>query len=452
MADIAIIKSHRDHAFVDGLDVFLRTRKAVFSDARWVNFTSVHARLGRGKWVHVVTRGAFAVERVAKARLTAYDGVVITKWSVAVGALRKIWLNAKDDGFTVPGFADDPVAVSDRLSAVRLERWTARTEWSSIRLFAAMKPAVTLPDRFWSAYGAATEVTCGSGEDLVRHWTEITGWEQTSGWGRGFILECEDRRGRVSAFSLSDELVGELDIRAEAGTTDPLRLDLRLEGLGGVRRVRATPAGQPLRWRHQAGQTWHSATCFLVSSGGEVIDEVGPVRRDLLPTSSDVGVSPLELEAEVTAGESGEREMKSWRLLEAEGDSKKANGSRVREHVRRAACALANGKGGRLLIGVDEAGELDGPLLPPEGASDARDAALRWAIAVRSACVEEVNPTPVVHVRVGSLRGRYLLVLDVSAGVQRPYLTSAGQCYVRDGARSRPASHAEVVHLASRAT
>lgn len=450
VADIAIIKSHRDHAFVDGLDVFLRTRKALFGAARWVNFTTVHVRLGRGKWAHVVTRGTFAIDRRPKARLTAYDGIVITNWSLAVGTVRKAWLDAKDDGFVVPGFADDPIAVSDRLSAVRVERWTAGTEWSSVRLFASMKPAVTLPDRFWSSYGSTTEVACSSGEDLVRHWTGIADWQQANGWGRGFIMECEDRRGRISDISLSDELVGELDIRAESAAEDPLRLDLRLDGDAGVRRVRAAPAGEPLRWRHLAGADWASATCFLVSSRGEVIDEVGPIRRAALPTSADVGVSPSELEAAVLAGECGEREMKSWRLLDADGESRKANPSRVREHVRRAACALANGAGGRLLVGVDEAGELDGPLLPPEGASDARDTALRWAAAVRSACVEEVNPTPAVHVRIGSLRGRYLLVLDVAPGEQRPYLTTAGQCYVRDGARSRPASHQEVVDLVRR--
>lgn len=449
VADIAILKTHRDHSVTDGLDAFFRTKKAIFPEARWLNLTSVHARLGKGKWVHVMTRGTFAVDRHARGRVVAYDGIIVTRWSIGANASRSTLRRASEGGFRVPGFERDPVPVNERVAVVRSGRWITGAAWSTVRLFFPMKPAIALPDRFWGPYGAASEVACSSGEDLVRCWTGISDWEQASGSGRGFLIECEDRRGRVSAFTLSDELVGELDIQAEGPTSAQLQLDLRLEGAEGVQRLRATPAGR-LRWRQRVGTSWDSVSCFLVSASGEVIDEIGPMRPASLPTAPDVGVSPSDLDAFLLAGECGEREMKSWRLVDDGADSKRGNATRVREHARRAACAFANGRGGRLLVGVDESGELDGPIVPPTGPSEGREAALRWAAAIRSACVEEVNPTPAVHVRVGELRSRFVLLLDVAAGDTPPYVTSGGQCYVRDGAHTRPASHDEIVHLVRR--
>lgn len=117
-----------------------------------------------------------------------------------------------------------------------------------------------------------------------------------------------------------------------------------------------------------------------------------------------------------------------------------AAGFRIQPHdLAQAIVALANKRGGHVLLGTEDDGSLTGIGTAPQA-----DALLRQ---VSDVCRQGIHPTIVCTVTKVEVRGVPLLVVEVpSFAPDRPY--RAGHVYyIRDGTQSREATRDELVRL-----
>lgn len=101
--------------------------------------------------------------------------------------------------------------------------------------------------------------------------------------------------------------------------------------------------------------------------------------------------------------------------------------------------AFANTGGGRLMIGVTDAGDVVGVSEPT-----------RTATQIAQICRENVLPPVLPLVESIEIDGRIIVVLEVR-GVYKPYRTKSGRYYVRVGPTKQDASPQELLRLAQRA-
>jgi len=102
-------------------------------------------------------------------------------------------------------------------------------------------------------------------------------------------------------------------------------------------------------------------------------------------------------------------------------------------------CALANAKGGYLLLGVEDDGTVTGLGTPAEA-----DAVMR---KVSEACSKNLQPALLCTIEKIEAKGGLVLAVQVPAfNPDRPYNTK-GEYWVRDGATSREARREELIRL-----
>lgn len=138
---------------------------------------------------------------------------------------------------------------------------------------------------------------------------------------------------------------------------------------------------------------------------------MGPVTRD-------------DLAASVASGEDGFVEFKDPRVTNAD--------------LAKELCAFANSQGGRVLLGIDD----DGNILDAEGWDDERVMNI-----VRTSIDPPLVPT---YQRLSWDETRIVVVIGVEPGAEKPYAVRSGESrryYVRVGSTKREASREELIRL-----
>ncbi len=109
-----------------------------------------------------------------------------------------------------------------------------------------------------------------------------------------------------------------------------------------------------------------------------------------------------------------------------------------RERILRDVVALANGKGGRILVGAGS--KTTDPIVGVEHPRlTARE--LETHIAKRVVPALKVSVTPV------AIRGKYVILIDVPEGQDKPYALDGREIYVRRGKETRLATRDEIIAL-----
>ncbi len=112
--------------------------------------------------------------------------------------------------------------------------------------------------------------------------------------------------------------------------------------------------------------------------------------------------------------------------------------------------AFANTYGGRVYVGADDDGALQGEAEVRKVFHGSIDEALAAQISrLKELVRENVKPVPLVDVRQIMLAADTILVAEVQRGNNPPYATHQNQVYVRKGATSRTADPSELRALIS---
>ncbi len=112
---------------------------------------------------------------------------------------------------------------------------------------------------------------------------------------------------------------------------------------------------------------------------------------------------------------------------------------RVRDTLAQEACAFANGRGGVILLGVEDDGSLAGM---PEGA---------WAEALVSLVRDRVDPPLLAHYEEVEREGRRVGIVEIDEGYAKPYAVRRRghrRYVVRVGTTVREADREELIRLA----
>jgi len=112
--------------------------------------------------------------------------------------------------------------------------------------------------------------------------------------------------------------------------------------------------------------------------------------------------------------------------------------------------AFANTYGGRVYVGADDDGALQGEAEVRKVFRGSIDEALAAQMSrLKELLRENVKPVPIVDVHQMTLGVDPVLVAEVQRGNNPPYATHQNQIYVRKGATSRTADPSEVRALIS---
>ena len=167
-----------------------------------------------------------------------------------------------------------------------------------------------------------------------------------------------------------------------------------------------------------------TVSVFLVNMHDDVLDWAQIRPRHDRPSEGIAVTWPLAtLENAIALGEGPTTEFKS--------DCIRPN----RDDVLETACAFANTQGGSIYFGVTDEGVIAG--LPD--AKKTLDRVHDWFNTL-------LEPRPEWTPRIVQLHGVDLLVVDVQAGTDRPYMVKGtGKCYVRRGASDFTMSRSELL-------
>ncbi|HLL52912.1 MAG TPA: RNA-binding domain-containing protein [Myxococcaceae bacterium] len=136
------------------------------------------------------------------------------------------------------------------------------------------------------------------------------------------------------------------------------------------------------------------------------------------------------LERRLRLGEDAVTEFKSVVRSSYEADA---------DDLAKAICAMANTKGGLLLVGVEDDGDVTGLGSPKQ--------ADKVMLKVSEACSNIVQPSIICAIEKVELRGQIILAVEVPAfSANRPY-SIRGKFYVRDASKSRDARREELIRL-----
>ena len=109
---------------------------------------------------------------------------------------------------------------------------------------------------------------------------------------------------------------------------------------------------------------------------------------------------------------------------------------RSNEEIAKDLVCFANTDGGRIIIGVSENGEIIGVQNPDEILRRIDDIAF-------NRCEPPITIVPETL----KINDKWIVVINIPKGEQRPYRTSSGRFYIRSGPRCREASREELLRL-----
>jgi hypothetical protein len=180
---------------------------------------------------------------------------------------------------------------------------------------------------------------------------------------------------------------------------------------------------------------------FVVDQGGDCVSQVHLASLyECYGTAKSTAQGIQQLKADLAGGETDTVEFKPF----MEAKSKKEF-----EFIK-TVVAFANTYGGRIYVGADDDGTL-------QGEAEARkvfrgsiqEALVAQMSRLKDLVRENVKPVPLVDVRQMTLGADPILVAEVQRGNNPPYATHQNQIYVRKGATSRTADPSELRSLIS---
>lgn len=256
-------------------------------------------------------------------------------------------------------------------------------------------------------------------QDALEEWTGIS----TGYGGYAPVVYClfPDFRGRISSVDIrADHLL----VKAKVGPAGvgPLSLKYYAKAAGKPAvhgDARVLRGGTKLKIGYQPER-------FIVDlyqpQGLEPLDwRDFDVRSGLPPSDVRFSSSAETLLSLIAGGESTFVEFKS---------------QLPSEELAETVCAFANTKGGTIIVGVTNGGQIRGFSHPKYGVDH-----------VDNVVSASVDPIPVVSTRSTSIRGHPLLVIQVQEGASKPYMLRQRGVYIRSNATDRVADRNETIEL-----
>jgi hypothetical protein len=443
-----MLNSYETYEAVQAAEHFLAAFDRMVPEQAVLCLHSVWAREPGGPWIHVYTYGRVTLDGLAdglEVTEAQYPFVKEVRWKLPREGVRSFIVESVGSGLIVPGtpsavtFAPQ-VAVEYR---ERLQHNPPRLEpWPVVMLAFTPPERKSFPRAFHSPVTKRDADAYTDGTDFLRARTQHWRWSTQYDWYRGMCIEFEDMRGRVQRVGASDWLAGEVFVDIESGTDCVAEVRYVVDGDWAPRRgsfERLVANGS--RWHTVLPPGSVALSVLAIDTEGELLDRQLALSVERLMTELPTQTSAAEMRRLVDLGESDRAEMKSWLLLREDRKAKEA--------VLRTVNALANTRGGDLLIGVSNSLHADGPMVQftPSGAV-ILDAVIRRAVeSVREWITEECEPSVSHALEVAQLDGRAILRVHIGEAEFKPCLIRSGAIYVREGARSRPPTRVELLQL-----
>jgi len=122
-------------------------------------------------------------------------------------------------------------------------------------------------------------------------------------------------------------------------------------------------------------------------------------------------------------------------LLKKESATLEFKATYNKEQVGKVICSFLNGKGGQVVIGLDENYQIKGVTKADEKADE-----------IARFLEKEIVPEPAISVDVQSYKGKKLILINVWQGTNQPYILKGG-VYLRKGSSTAQASTAQLAKL-----
>jgi hypothetical protein len=185
----------------------------------------------------------------------------------------------------------------------------------------------------------------------------------------------------------------------------------------------------------------HKVSIFVVDHAGDCVSQVHLASvYECYGKAKSAAQGVQQLKTDLAGGETDTVEFKPF----MEPKNKKES-----EFIK-TVVAFANTYGGRLYVGTDDDGSLQGEAEVRKVFRGSIDEALAAQMSrLKELIRENVKPVPLVDVRQIALGADRILVAEVQRGNNPPYATHQNQIYVRKGATSRTADPSELRALIS---
>lgn len=436
---------YRDHPATKACNDFLEAASECFPQGRFLRFTSIWMLGNDGHWVHIFTKGTVEKEMEPAQDERDYRNARIVRWSIPIHELPTFLQNLEQPVLTVPPFPDQPIMLSPTASVELLERSEHKTSWNLVELGLPTVKGEPFPDCYHQPFTSRSLPTHEDGRDFVRAQTQCKRLQRNPGWQRGLMIECPDQRGRIDRWYFSDWLAGELTIQTSSEKELIARIDyVAKPDCEGNRGHLYQDGSSHCYWKLRVRAEWKQLSLFAVDADATLLDRVKNLElADLMQLQLNP-ISQTELNALVTAGETDTVERKSWRVF--------SKGKEAKETLLKELVAFANTRGGKLLIGIDDAGSPDGPPTHQDesGRVALSDEGNKHARSIRQWIQEEIEPSIEHAIHPTLYQGCQVLVVEVKEGALKPYCKQGGGFYVRDGSRSKPAGHRDMLQLVGR--
>jgi hypothetical protein len=259
---------------------------------------------------------------------------------------------------------------------------------------------------------------------IVDRWQPVTTWlhEPPPRSGESYLKIILPNPGaRIERVSLAQ---GQVVVETHATNAVSPGLELRAvaESHGLTTEVETSCDDQT--WSGRLDTIPDRLHVFLLDANQQVCDwcTIDPMRHPR-PVGIDVEFPIAKTENLLDGGETNKVEFKP--------DVTTKN----RDDFLESVVAFANTEGGTILVGVSN----NGVALGLADSETTRARAEHW-------CNTLVDPRPEVRISTQRIRDADLLVIEVEAGPNQPYMaTPAGHCYIRRGASDYPMSRPELL-------
>ena len=366
-----------------------------------------------------------AVWKFAAGRISATPSELITlKYSncalitrlLTISNYEQLILSLTDDGLQIdPDFPTLKKLERNHWREQLIPCLLRKDNWPIRRIEIKASDKVQLPYEKLIGFGLPFFENIG---EMVKELADIPAHYVTNSGDKGVLfVDIEDKRGRLQ--STDDILFSEA---------------IRDTGIVGYYKENGEKVDvihnddTPLNWSIEEVDEYQ---LFLVTKHHEVIDFIS-TNDDFHPSKKAKGVDKYRIEIE-SAIDSGEGETAEFK---ADIDFRDLGNKAI--DLEKTVCALSNHKGGKLIFGVTDDGEVKG--LATRLKKQYKNDIQGYMTDIQKRLNETLSISSCFEVNSARIRGQELVVVEVSKSSRCNSFTADNMVYIRRGASSKKAS------------